>query len=357
MESKGIPSVPPLRMIAWEVTRNCNLSCVHCRASAEMGPYHNELPLEKCIQVIDDITSFSAPVIILTGGEPLLREDIFEIAEYGNRRGLRMVMAINGTLLTPEKAEQIRKAGIRRVSISIDGATSTSHDDFRQVEGAFSRAMKGLEYLKKAGIEFQINTTITKRNLHELPEIYKLAVSLGAVAHHIFVLVPVGRGKELEEKQPISPEEYDKVLHWFWEQEKETPLQLKATCAPQYYRIRQEEGGKNLGTNADSPSGFDAKTRGCLGGVSFCFISHLGTVAPCGYLELDCGSIRENSLKSIWTDSPIFRSLRDFKGYEGKCGSCKFVKVCGGCRARAYYGTGSYLNEDPLCSYQPHGAR
>ncbi|MFH0812134.1 MAG: heme b synthase [Pseudomonadota bacterium] len=342
-------------MIAWEVTRNCNLNCIHCRASASLGPHQNEFSFEECMNLIDGIVSFSSPVIILTGGEPLLREDILEIAAYGNRRGLRMVMAVNGTLVTSERAERMKEAGIRRVSISIDGATPESHDDFRQVKGAFSDAITGIEYLKNAGIEFQVNTTITKKNLHELPDIYNLAVKLGAVAHHIFVLVPVGRGKALEEKLPIVPEEYEKVLYWFWRQEGKTPLQLKATCAPQYYRIRQEERGKSLQDVFDNSSGFDAKTRGCLGGVGFCFISHRGNVSPCGYLELNCGNVRENSLHSIWTTSPVFQALRDFKRYEGKCKVCKFVRVCGGCRARAYYATGNYLAEDPLCNYQPPG--
>ena len=347
-------SVPSLRMIAWEITRSCNLNCIHCRASANPIPHPDELSLKECFQLIDDIASFSKPIVILTGGEPLLREDIFAIAEYGDRCGLRMVMAVNGTLIAPEKAERILNSGIRRVSISIDGASPESHDGFRQVKGAFSGAINGIENLKNLGIEFQINTTITKRNIDELPQIHSLAKDLGAVAHHIFVLVPVGRGKEIESKERISIEEYDRILEWFCEQEEKTSLQLKATCAPQYYRIRKikkNKGSKNL---LDDSSKLDSKTRGCLGGVGFCFISHRGQVSPCGYLEIDCGNVRNSSLKWIWYNSPIFNSLRDFKKYEGKCGICKFVRICGGCRARAYYSTGNYLSEDPYCSYQPN---
>lgn len=263
-------------MIAWEVTRNCNLNCVHCRASADKVFHPEEFSLEECFQLIDDIASFSAPVIILTGGEPLFREDIFEIAEYGDRRGLRMVMAVNGTLVTSEKARQMKRVGIRRISVSIDGATPESHDNFRQVKGAFSGALSGIEDIKNAGIEFQINTTITRRNMHELPDIHDLVVKLGAVAHHIFVLVPTGRGKDLKEEHNLSPEEYEKVLYWFCEQEDKTSLQLKATCAPQYYQIRKEFFGKSSNGMVDSSSEFSSKTRGCLGGLAFALFLIVG---------------------------------------------------------------------------------
>lgn len=344
---------PPLRMIAWEVTRNCNLNCIHCRASADIGPHSDELPLEECLRLIDDIASFSQPVIILTGGEPLLRGDIFEIARYGNLRGLRLVMAVNGTIVTPEKVARMKETGIQRISVSLDGSTSKSHDEFRRVKGAFARALEGIECARKAHLAFQINTTITKNNLKELTEIHELARRLGAIAHHIFVLVPTGRGREIKEEQKISFEEYEGVLNWFYEQEDKTSLQLKATCAPQYYRIRKERSVKSLGNNFSESSALSAKTRGCLGGVGFCFISHVGHVSPCGYLELDCGNIREKSLQWIWSHAPIFRALRDVKRYEGRCNTCKYVSVCGGCRARAYYSTGSYLAEDPYCNYIP----
>jgi len=341
-------SVPPLRMIAWEITRNCNLKCVHCRASAGVLPYSGEFSYQECLSLIDEIVSFSKPVVILTGGEPLLREDIFEIATYGTIRGLRMVMAVNGTLVTPQHIEKMKTAGIQRISISIDGATAQTHDAFRQVAGAFAGALRGIRFAKSGGMDFQINTTITKANLKEIVEIHNLAKKLGAKAHHIFVLVPTGRGKELSKDQWVSPEEYNDILHWFCEQEGNTSLQLKATCAPQYYRIRKE---LRIFSHNQSNSFLDTKTRGCLGGVGFCFISHVGKVYPCGYLELESGDVRKESLKEIWYYSPVFRRLRSFKEYEGKCQVCKFIKVCGGCRARAYYSTGNYLGEDPFCTY------
>jgi AdoMet-dependent heme synthase len=340
------------RLVAWEVTRSCNLACIHCRAAALDRPYENELTTAECFKLLNEIETFASPIIILTGGEPLLRPDIFEIAAYGNEKGFRMTMAVNGTLLSPETARRMQEAGIQRISISLDGATAQSHDAFRQVPGAFEGALRGVQCARDAGLDFQINTTIVKQNLHELPAIQELTVSLGAVAHHIFLLVPMGRGKDLAE-QGIDAEQYEQTLHWFYEQRDRTPLQLKATCAPHYYRIlRQRARAEKREVNFDT-FGLDAMTRGCLGGVGFAFISHTGQVQPCGYLELDCGNIRERSFREIWENSSVFENLRDFGKYGGKCGGCEYVKVCGGCRARAYEKTGDYLAEEPLCLFRP----
>jgi AdoMet-dependent heme synthase len=341
-----------LRLVAWEVTRTCNLACIHCRAAAMDRPYENELTTEECFGLLDEIQTFASPIIILTGGEPLLRPDIFEIAAYGTQKGFRMTMAVNATLLSVERARKLQEAGIQRISISLDGVTAGSHDAFRQMPGAFEGALRGVQYAREAGLDFQINTTITLQNLQELPAIQELTVSLGAVAHHIFLLVPMGRGKDLAE-QAIGAEQYEKTLHWFYEQRDQVPLQLKATCAPHYHRILRQRA-KADGREVDFKTfGLDAMTRGCLGGVGFAFVSHVGQVQPCGYLELDCGNIREKPFGEIWESSSIFKDLRDFGKYEGKCGGCEFVKVCGGCRARAYESTGNYLAEEPLCLYQP----
>ncbi len=351
-EYPGSSSAPPPRIIAWEVTRTCNLSCVHCRAASVDKPYPNELTTEECLKFLDDVASFSRAIIILTGGEPLLRDDIFDIAKYGDKLGLRMTMATNGTLLTRELVEKMLDANIQRVSISIDGATAESHDAFRKVEGSFEKSLRGIRMLKEAGLPFQINTTITKVNLNELPAVQKLAESLGAVAHHIFLIVPTGRGRDLKD-QEIAAEEYEKALHWFYDQRKNTKLQLKATCAPHYYRILRQRAREEGEKVTYKSHGLDAVTRGCLGGIGFCFISHVGDVQPCGYLEVNCGNIRETPFPQIWEKSDVFVALRDFSRYEGKCGECEYVKVCGGCRARAYEFTGNFLGPEPLCTYQP----
>lgn len=347
--------VPTLRMIAWEVTRRCNLNCVHCRAAAERGPYPGELGTGEALALIDEIVSFTRPVVILTGGEPLMREDIYDLASYGTQKGLRMVMAPNGTLLDAEKAARLKASGIQRVSISLDGATAETHDRFRQVEGAFSGALRGIEFLKGAGLEFQINTTVTQKNFGELPRLLDLAVNLGAAAHHIFLLVPTGRGREMK-GEAIDGEQYERILHWFYDQREEVPLQLKATCAPHYYRIlRQRARGEGKKVTPQT-HGLDAMTRGCLGGIGFLFISHVGDVQPCGYLEAFSGSVKRQRLRDIWESSPVFRRMRDFSALQGRCGRCEYTRVCGGCRARAFERSGDFMSEEPLCVYQPGGS-
>ncbi len=342
-----------LRLVAWEVTRTCNLHCIHCRAAAVDKPYPGELTTQECLSVIDQITAFARPIIIVTGGEPLLRPDVFDIVKYGTDKGLRMVMAPNGTLLTEDVARRLKACGVQRISISIDGASAEVHDDFRQMPGAFEGSMRGIRAANAVGLDFQINSSITARNLGEIPKILDLAVKLGAKGLHIFMLVPTGRGENLKGVE-ISPEQYEQALNWFYEQRDKVPFHLKATCAPQYYRIlrqRAEAEGKKV---TPEDYGLDAVTRGCLGGQSFCFISHVGQLQPCGYLELDCGNVRREGFERAWKESPIFKQLRDPKCYKGKCGICKYLRVCGGCRARAYAKTGDYLGEEPCCVYQPH---
>ncbi len=341
-----------LRLVAWETTRNCNLSCVHCRAAATCGPYIGELDTPAALRLLDQISEVGSPIVILTGGEPLLRPDIFEIASYGTEKGLRMVMAPNGTLVTEPIAEKMHEAGIRRISVSIDGASAERHDGFRGVNGAFEGALGGIRAAKAAGIEVQINTTITRINQDQIPKILELAESLDAVALHIFLLVPTGRGKYIVD-QAISADEYESILNWFYDQKQKTSLSLKATCAPHYYRILRQRARADGQSVTFQSHGLDAVTRGCLGGSGFCFVSHTGIVQPCGFLDLNCGDVTQTSFADIWRHSETLLALRDVSRLKGKCGVCEFNRVCGGCRARAYEATGDYLAEEPLCSYQP----
>jgi heme b synthase len=317
-----------------------------------MGPYAGELSSEACFNLLDKIAATGKPIVILTGGEPLLRPDIYDIARYGTQKGLRMVMAPNGTLVTEQAAKKLKEAGIARISISLDGAGAQIHDRFRGVEGAFEGALKGIENAKKAGLDFQINTTITQQNLGDIEAIQNLAVKLGAVAHHIFLLVPTGRGKYILD-QEISAAQYEDTLNWFYDQAGELPLQLKATCAPHYYRILRQRAKEEGKTVTFQTHGLDAVTRGCLAGTGICFISHVGRVQPCGFLDLDCGNVTKQPFDQIWKESEIFNKLRDFSALKGKCGKCQYKRVCGGCRARAYEKSGDYMAEEPLCSYEP----
>ncbi|MEA3230766.1 MAG: heme b synthase [Thermodesulfobacteriota bacterium] len=343
---------PSLRLVAWETTRNCNLACIHCRASATCGPYEGELDTRASLRLLDEIAQVGKPIVILTGGEPLLRADIFDLARHGTELGLRMVMACNGTLLDDAMARKMADAGIKRISVSLDGSTAEIHDKFRGVPGAFEGSLRGVENAKKAGIEFQINTTITRANLKQIPKILNLAVELGAVAHHIFLLVPTGRGKYILDKA-INAAEYEETLNWFYDQREKTPLQLKATCAPHYYRILRQRARKEGKKISFQTHGLDAVTRGCLGGIGFCFVSHTGIVQPCGFLDLNCGDVTKTRFGEIWHHADVFRNLRDYDQLTGKCGPCEYKRVCGGCRARAYEATGDYMTEEPLCNYQP----
>jgi AdoMet-dependent heme synthase len=265
---------------------------------------------------------------------------------------LRMVMATNGTLVDEPTARKMMESGIQRVSISIDGQDAQSHDAFRSEPGAFAGAMRGINALKSAGMEFQINTTITSVNLHQIKDIYNLALKLGAAAHHIFLLVPTGRGRDLA-RQTITAADYEETLQWFHQESLTCEIQLKATCAPHYFRIMHQNKIKDARPQKKAGGHFHESTRGCLGGISFCFISHVGQVQPCGYLELNCGNVQNQSFAGIWEGSEVFQNLRDYSKYGGKCGRCEFIKVCGGCRARAYEATGDYLAEEPLCLYEP----
>ena len=335
------------RLIAWEVTRFCLLSCKHCRAAAKAMPYSGELSTEECFKLLDNIASFAKPIIILTGGEPMMRPDIYDIAAYGHGLGLPMVMAPCGILIDDETAAKIVQSGIKRISISLDGATAESHDAFRQVEGAFEGSLAGLEAAKRAGLEFQINTTVSKHNLSELPAIRELAIKLGARVFNPFFLVPTGRGKELAD-QEISPEQYEQTLRWLAEKQNSPEIMQRVTCAPHYQRIvrQMHVGGSH-------------QIKGCMGGQSFAFISHRGKVQICGFLELECGDLRAENLdfRKIWETSEVFLRLRDLDSYRGRCGYCEFRKVCGGCRARSYAMSGDYLSEEPYCLHQPRAKR
>lgn len=341
-----------LRLVAWEVTRACNLECVHCRAGSGAGSDPGALNTARCMEILDEIRSVGTPIVILTGGEPLLRPDVFDLARAGSDKGLRMVMATNGTLLTPQIVDSIRSSGIQRVSVSIDGADAQQHDAFRQVPGAFQRALDGIALLKQGGVDFQINTTVTRQNVADAERILRLAEGLGASAHHLFLLVPTGRARSMQE-QEIDAAAYERLLHWFHGMHHQTAMSLKATCAPHYYRVLRQEARRKGEEVTFQTHGLDAVTRGCLGGTAFCFISSEGLVQPCGYLELTCGDLKQSSFPEVWAKSEIFQRLRDFSAYKGKCGRCGYLPFCGGCRARAFEATGDYLAEEPLCAYQP----
>lgn len=394
------------RLIFWELTKGCNLRCIHCRATATQLSSPLDLPTAKARNIIEQIAQYASPILVLSGGEPLYRRDLFELAKYASDRGIRVALATNGTLVTKDVAERIKDSGVKRVSISLDGADAQTHDTFRGIPGAFEAAIYGLRNLKQIGMQVQINMTIAKHNAHQLPAVLDLAVGIGADALHTFLLVPVGCGVDIASSQMVAPEEYERMLHWFYDRSLEGGIELKATCAPHYFRVvrqrraaeRKEAGygahaagkpgedrigptdmmmpgatGVIIKKNAElggfvnkhegghpgghpgsgHPDGMNAMTKGCLAGTGVCFISHEGEVFPCGYLPMKAGDLRSQSFREVWENSIVFEQLRDTGNLKGKCGCCEFRNICMGCRARAFAATGDMMDEEPFCVYQP----
>ncbi|MDO8490643.1 MAG: radical SAM protein [Dehalococcoidia bacterium] len=360
-------TLSPPRLVAWEITRSCNLYCAHCRASAKQGPYPGELSTQECCRLVDGILEVGNPILILTGGEPLLRPDLFDIAGYAAGKGVRVTVGTNGTLLDDATAARLKAVPISRIGVSLDFPSRSLQDDFRGLPGAFDAALRGIESARRAGLEVQINSTITKLNASYLGDLLTLALELGAVAFHPFMLVPTGRGKELED-QELPPEEYERILNWIYDRQAELGDRIffKPTDAPHYMRVFMQRGKSGHGAamppthhgaggHPGGRPGMNAISRGCLAGIGFCFISHVGRVQGCGYLDVEAGNIKRQSFADVWRDSPLFNQLRDYSLLRGKCGVCEFKKVCGGCRARAFEATGDCLEAEPYCVYQPRG--
>lgn len=371
---------PSPRLIFWESTAGCNLECIHCRRitiADELLP--QDLKTQEVFDMIDNIASFGRPIFVLSGGEPLFRPDIYDIARHATDAGLIVALATNGTLIDAAVAQKIKDAGVRRVSISFDGADAETHDVFRG-PGAFDRAMKGIGHLRDSGIPYQINTTVASHNVHQMEETLALAKGIGAVALHLFLLVPVGCGVEIAEDKQITPEQYENVLGWMYEAEMEGGIELKATCAPHYFRIARQRmaedrrngidrkrpdsmhrqkhaGGGHPGGHPGGRHAMNAMTKGCLAGTGVSFVSHRGEVFPCGYLPMAAGNVRTQPFQTIWEDSTLFAQLRDPNLLGGKCGVCEFQNLCSGCRARAYGMTGDFLGEEPFCTYVPRKSK
>ena len=393
------------RLVFWEVTKGCNLRCIHCRATATELSSPFDLPTRTALNIIDQIAERANPILVLSGGEPLYRSDIFQLARHATEKGLRAALATNGTLVTKDAARRIVDSGVRRVSVSLDGADAATHDAFRGIPGAFDAAVCGLRNLKALGMSTQINMTIARHNAHQLPDVLQLARSLGADALHTFLLVPVGCGVDIASEQMVPPEQYERMLNWFYDQSLEGGIELKATCAPHYFRVARQRRaadrraaqvariepvaahpaestpaaghppgigptemtmpgstgieikpqgtGRPVGHPGGHPSDLNAMTKGCLAGTGVCFISHEGEVYPCGYLPVIAGDLRKQTFADIWENSRVFHQLRDTSQLKGKCGCCEFRNVCMGCRARAYAATGDFMDEEPFCVYEP----
>lgn len=346
-----------LRLLFWELTPGCNLRCQHCRAVAAPERSPHELTTDQARQFIDQLSSKFRPILILTGGEPLYRPDFFDIAGHAVSKGLPVAMATNGTLITPEIAQRVVDTGIRRVSISLDGAKAETHDGFRGIDGSYEQAIAGFKHLRERGMSMQINMTVARHNVEEIPVLYEKAIEMGADALHMFMLVPVGCGVQIQESQMLDAHHYEEVLNWFYDRSREGRIELKATCAPHYYRIIRQRAAAEGRRLEHKKDGMDAVTKGCLAGTAVCFVSHKGEVYPCGYLPVSAGNVLKIPFEKIWAEAQVFEHLRDAGQLSGKCGECEYIKVCAGCRARAFARTGDYLDEEPYCTYTPRVSR
>jgi radical SAM protein len=347
--------------IAWELTRACAYSCRHCRADAQPRRDAEELDTTEARRLIDQLVGFgTSPILVLTGGDPLMRRDTFELAAYANERGLRVSLTPTATALpTPARMQEARLAGVRRIALSVDAPSPEAHDQFRGFRGSFARTLRTIANAQAAGLPLQINTTVCALNADQLEAMVPLVQEWGVVQWSLFFLVPTGRGAQLP---MISAEEHERVLEWLHELSLASSFDIKATNAPQYRRIafrRADDGAHQspAGAGYRFADGLQRPAKGVGDGRGFMFISHRGEVTPSGFLPLPAGNVRDQDPVEIYRDAPLFRQLRDPALLGGKCGRCEFREVCGGSRARAYATSGDYLAADQSCPYQPVSAR
>ncbi len=345
-------------IVIWEVTRACALKCLHCRADAQYRRDPRELTFEEGQNLIDQIYDMGNPMLVFTGGDPLMREDLFALIEYAVQKGVRVSMTPSATPKVTKKAiERAKEAGLSRWAFSLDGPTKEVHDHFRGSSGSFDLTMRAIQYLHELEMPIQINTVVSRYNLNHLEEMAHVVEKLGTVLWSVFFLIPTGRGKNLD---LISPEEHEQVMHWLYDLKKQVPFDIKTTEAPHFRRVliqrqkvedksessREVRSSKKLDILGRAPKGVND-------GNGFLFISHLGEVYPSGFLPINCGSVRDQPLADIYRHHPVFKELRNPDLYKGKCGYCEFRNICGGSRARAYAVTGDYLESELYCTYIP----
>ncbi len=326
-------------LVSWNSTNQCNMYCDHCYRDAG-AKLSDELTTAEAKKLITEIKKAGFYIMIFSGGESLMREDIYELGAFATKEGLRPVLGTNGTLITPQVAQDLKKAGFMAAGVSLDSLDKAKNDTFRKLENTYDLTVRGMNNLKAAGVPFQIHTTVMDWNVNELEQITDFAIEIGAMAHHVFFLVPTGRAIDIE-KEALRVVEYEQTIARLMEKQKQVPIEIKPTCAPQFIRIADK---KNIKTRF---------SRGCLAGITYCIISPKGDVQPCAYLDIPLGNVKEQPFDEIWKNNELLNQLRT-QAYSGKCGECDYIDRCGGCRARAYYySNGDYMAEDEWCLYKP----
>jgi radical SAM protein len=339
-------------IVIWELTRACALRCVHCRAEAQYKRNPMELSTDEGKVLLREIQSMGSPLFVFTGGDPLMREDLMELAAYGKQLGLRVAITPSATpRVTKPIMKQAKDIGFHRWAFSLDGSNENIHDEFRGMKGSYDLTINALRTLRELELPIQVNTTVCKRNIKDLPNIVRLLKDMGVVLWSVFFLIPTGRGKM---EDMLSPEEHEEVLHYLAKLTREVPFDIKTTEAPHYRRVLQQTYQSQLFAGQAGPPALRSR-YGIRDGNGFVFVSHIGDVFPSGFLPIQCGNIRETPLSEIYRTHSLFQSLRNPDEYKGKCGVCEYRNLCGGSRARAYAITGDPLESDPSCTYIPRG--
>ena len=352
MNPRAIDTTERPFVFIWELTQACELACKHCRADATPTRDPEELTTEEGKQLLDEARRFGEnQLVVLSGGDPLARDDTQELVEYGTDIGLQMTLTPSGTAsLTADRVQGLADAGLRRFAVSIDGGSAAAHDEFRGEPGSFEQTRAAIAAAKVAGLPVQINTTVCAETVSQLPAIRELVADVGAVLWSVFFLVPVGRGRVLT---PISPARAEKVMEWLCAVDDEADFGIKTTEAPHYRRVAVSQDDAT--TPPTAPDDGIGRRMGITAGNGFAFVSHRGEVYPSGFLPKTAGNVKQESIVDIYRDSELFGSLRDPDALGGKCGACEYKHLCGGSRSRAFAYTGDPMAADPLCEYVPDG--
>lgn len=336
-------------LVFYEVTRACDLACLHCRASAQSHRDPEELSTVRSKALFEQLLQFpKPPLLVFTGGDPLKRPDVFALVRHAQDIGLKTAMTPSATpLVTLDALRQLRDSGLDRLAVSLDGRDAATHDSFRGVAGSFQRTLEILRQAKSLGLGLQVNTTVTRRNVDQIDAMAELLADFGIELWSVFFLVPVGRGLA---EQRISPRQYEEVFERLWGHSRRQPYAIKTTEAHHYRRFVLERGGNPQSAPGGRPQ---RAPLGVNDGRGVMFVSHTGRIHPSGFLPADCGRFPDQSVVDIYQRHPIFAQLRDPDQLKGKCGACEFRNVCGGSRARAWALTGDFMQSDEDCAYVP----
>jgi len=347
--------IQPPFMVSYSITTKCNLKCKHCYSESTDQVAPDELSTEEAFRLMDDLSRWGIGLLIIDGGEPLCREDLLDVVKYASSKGIRTTIGSNGTLIDEGMARKMLDAGVMSVAISVDGADAQTHDSFRGISGAFEQALKGVEACRAAGLPFQFNMVIRKETLPQLEDMLRLAVDSGANAAEFFDLVAAGRAKQECREEVLSRDERKRAMEWLVQSQEDCPIVIRVPACPMYPLLLQQKQIQPKHFPKEVLQRVPYYGRGCAAGMPMGYVMVLsnGEVNPCMLLQVKLGNIREQSIISIWENSPVLAKLRQRELLKGDCGNCLYKVTCSGCRGRAYEETGDMMAADPGCWLAP----